>query len=115
MARLRVEETNLADVLRDAVAADEPEAVAVLFATLGGYWSISGDHFRSMSLAPAVTGALHGWSPPPELADTARAALCVALFSARFTGSGDAEQAGRAGWPRSAPARAAARSPRWCG
>lgn len=92
MAHLRTEETNLADVLRDAVAAGDPDAVAVLFATLGGYWSISGDHFRSMSLTSAIASTLHGWEPPPALADTARAALCVALFSARFTGSADAEQ-----------------------
>ncbi|MEV5002550.1 ATP-binding protein [Nocardioides sp. LML1-1-1.1] len=92
MAHLRTEETNLADVLRDAVAGGDPEAVAVLFGTLGGFWSISGDHFRSMSLAPAIASALHGWDAPPALADTARAALCVALFSARFTGSADAEQ-----------------------
>lgn len=92
MDRLRAEETNLADVLRDALAADEPDAVAVLFGTLGGYWSIAGDHFRTMTLAPAIAAALHGWTAPPELADTARAALCVALFSARFTGSSEAER-----------------------
>lgn len=92
MDRVRAEETNLADLLREAMASGDPDAVAVLFATLGGYWSIAGDHFRSMTVAPAVSRALEGWAVPPELADTARSALCIALFSIRFTGSDGAGQ-----------------------
>ncbi|KRB77190.1 transcriptional regulator [Nocardioides sp. Root190] len=92
MDRIRAEETNLADVLRDAAAVADQAAVAVLFAGLGGYWSISGDHFRSMTVAPAVYGVLDGWSVPPELADTARAVLSLALFSIRFTGDEGAEK-----------------------
>ncbi|MFC7505085.1 ATP-binding protein, partial [Nocardioides sp. GCM10030258] len=92
MDRVREEETNLADVLREAIAAGDQDAVAVLFATLGGYWSISGDHFRTMAVAPAVGRALDGWEVSPALTDTARSALCVTLFSVRFTGSDGAEQ-----------------------
>ena len=92
MDRIREEETNLADVLREAIGAGDQDAVAGLFGTLGGYWSISGDHFRSMTVAPAVAGVLDGWAAPPELADTARSALCITLFSVRFTGSDGAEQ-----------------------
>ncbi|KRA29636.1 MULTISPECIES: ATP-binding protein [unclassified Nocardioides] len=92
MDRLREEETNLADILREAIGAGDQDAVAVLFATLGGYWSISGDHFRSMAVAPAVGRALDGWEVSPALTDTARSALCATLFSVRFTGSGGAEQ-----------------------
>ncbi|KRC54892.1 MULTISPECIES: ATP-binding protein [unclassified Nocardioides] len=92
MDHLREEETNLADVLREALTAGEQDAVATLFGTLGGYWSISGDHFRSMTVAPAVATALEGWDVPPALVDTARSALCITLFSVRFTGSAGAEQ-----------------------
>ncbi|HWJ09186.1 MAG TPA: BTAD domain-containing putative transcriptional regulator [Nocardioides sp.] len=92
MDAVREEETNLADVLRDAIGAGDQDAVALLFATLGGYWSISGDHFRSMTVAPAVARALTGWEVPATLVDSARSALCVTLFSIRFTGSDGAEE-----------------------
>ncbi len=84
MARLRAEETNLADVLREALAAPDPAASSVLFGPLAGYWGISGDHFRSMTSTPAFAEALEGWTPPPELADSVRVALCTALFNARL-------------------------------
>ncbi len=81
MDRLRSEETNLADILREALAGSDPEAVVVLFSALGGYWSICGDHPRSIVLTPAVAAALSGWTPPPRLLDRARTALSIALFS----------------------------------
>ncbi len=84
VGRIREEETNLADVLRDSLGRPDPEAASVLFATLGGYWSICGDHFRGMTIAPAYVEAVEGWQPPPALLDTARAALCIALFNAHI-------------------------------
>ncbi|WP_432929436.1 ATP-binding protein [Microbispora sp. CA-135349] len=81
MDRFRAEETNLADILREAIADPDPEAVVVLFSALGGYWTICGDHPRSIVLTPAVAAALDGWTPPPRLHDRTRAALSIALFN----------------------------------
>lgn len=81
MDRLRAEETNLADILREALAEPDPEAVVVLFSALGGYWTICGDHPRSIVLAPAVAAALSGWAPPPPLLDRTRLAVGIALFN----------------------------------
>ncbi|XVQ86942.1 ATP-binding protein [Microbispora siamensis] len=81
MDRLRSEETNLADILREALADPDPEAAVVLFSALGGYWTICGDHTRSIVLTPAVAAALRGWTPPPRLLDRTRLALSIALFS----------------------------------
>lgn len=84
MAWLRAEETNLADVLREALAEPDPATASVLFATLGGYWTISGDHFRGLTVTPAFAQAVEGWTPPEEMTDVVRASLCVALFHARI-------------------------------
>ncbi|MEU6429454.1 BTAD domain-containing putative transcriptional regulator [Microbispora sp. NPDC046973] len=81
MDRLRSEETNLADILREALADPDPEAVAVLFSALSGYWTICGDHTRTVVLTPAVAAALSDWAPPPRLLDRARMALSIALFT----------------------------------
>ncbi|GAA0946889.1 ATP-binding protein [Actinocorallia libanotica] len=82
MDRLRLEETNLADVLRELLAEPDPEAVVVLFAALGGYWSVCGDHTRSAVLIPVIAQALTGWTPPPRLLDRTRTALGIALINA---------------------------------
>jgi predicted ATPase/DNA-binding SARP family transcriptional activator len=79
---LHEEETNLADVLRAALATPDPGTVVVLLAALTGYWSIRGEHLRVSALIDAVRGALRGWTPPPELADHTRAALAGVLSNA---------------------------------
>ncbi|MFF4773348.1 ATP-binding protein [Microtetraspora fusca] len=79
--RLRSEETNLADILREALADPDPEAVVVLFSALGGYWTIRGEHPRGIVLTPALTAALTGWTPPLRLLDRTRVALSMALFT----------------------------------
>jgi predicted ATPase/DNA-binding SARP family transcriptional activator/tetratricopeptide (TPR) repeat protein len=86
MDRLRAEETNLADILREALADPDPEAMVVLFSALGGYWSISGDHGRTIVLAPAVAAALDGWTPPPDLLDRTRMTLSIALINSMMIG-----------------------------
>ncbi|WP_106399944.1 BTAD domain-containing putative transcriptional regulator [Actinocorallia populi] len=91
MDGLRSEETNLADILREALAEPDPEAVVVLFSALGGYWSICGDHPRSIALTPAVAAALTGWTPPPRLLDRTRMALSTALLNATIVSSEEAE------------------------
>ncbi|OZM81140.1 BTAD domain-containing putative transcriptional regulator [Pseudonocardia sp. MH-G8] len=79
MHLLLEEETNLADALRQALAAPDPADVVVLYAALTGFWSISGDHARVVGLIHAVQVALRGWTPPPELAGQTRMALAGAL------------------------------------
>ncbi|MBG0826439.1 AAA family ATPase [Planomonospora sp. ID67723] len=90
--RLRPEETNLADILREALADPDPdpEAVVVLFSALGGYWTVRGDHPRSIVLTPAVAAALTGWTPPPRLLDRTRVALSIALLNSVIVSSEDA-------------------------
>ncbi|MFC4062352.1 ATP-binding protein [Planomonospora corallina] len=90
--RLRAEETNLGDILREALADPDPEAVVVLFSALAGYWTIRGDHPRSIVLTPAVTAALTGWTPPPRLLDRTRVALGIALLNTVIVSSEEVEQ-----------------------
>ncbi|UMG91864.1 hypothetical protein [Nocardioides sp. TF02-7] len=85
MDAMRSEETNLADVLREALVEPDPPTVATLFAALGCFWVISGDHPRTIAAAGAVSRALDGWTPGAGAADRARIALAVALFSTMLT------------------------------
>lgn len=84
MDRMRAEETNLADILREALSDSDPEAATVLFGALGAYWTISGDHFRGMTTTPAFCDVVKDWDPPAELADVLRVSLCIAHFNSRI-------------------------------
>jgi predicted ATPase len=77
-----VEETNLTDELRDAIADGDVAALVELLATLGLLWTIRGEHGRMLALIGAVADAVAGWTPPAELEDATRAALAVALTNA---------------------------------
>ncbi len=79
------EEVNLADELREAAADDDHAALVELLAALGLFWTIRGEHGRLLALARAISDAVSGWTPPPELQDTARAALAIALSNAIMT------------------------------
>jgi predicted ATPase len=81
MDAIAVEENNLADVLRQALAAPAPEVAVSVVATLGGFWTIRGDHPRVIMVCEPLTDALAGWTPPEEYADATRAALCLALLN----------------------------------
>jgi predicted ATPase/DNA-binding SARP family transcriptional activator len=82
---LGAEETNLADELRGAIAEEDRESVVHLLAALG-------THIRVLVLGRAVRDALRDWTPPPELADTARAAVAIAVNnSLAVTGEQDAD------------------------
>jgi predicted ATPase/DNA-binding SARP family transcriptional activator len=76
---LRAEEANLADVLRQALAVPDPEAMVPVLAALGGYWSMLGNHVRVIALAEAIIAAITGWTPPAALTDPTRVALVVTL------------------------------------
>lgn len=89
---LRVEENNLADVLRQALTVPDPETVVNVLAGLGMFWMILGDHARIFSLTEAVAEALTGWTPSVEDADATRMALAVTINNSVIGGSADAAQ-----------------------
>jgi predicted ATPase len=73
------EEINLADELRDAIADGDPGALVQLLGALGILWTARGEHGRLLVLAVAVSDAVEGWTPPPELEHAARVAMAIAL------------------------------------
>lgn len=81
---LRAEEVNLADVLRQALAASDQDTVVGLLAGLAPFWTITGEHSRIVRLVPSVCDALDGWTPPAESLDDTRAALALMIINAGF-------------------------------
>ena len=79
---LDAEETNLADVLRQALAEGDPEAAIQILFGLGALWSVRGEHGRAAALVGPVAETVTGWWPPAELADPTRAALAIVLQNA---------------------------------
>jgi len=73
------EENNLADLLRRALVDDEPAVMVRLLATLGMYWTITGNHPRVFALAEGVERLLRRWDPPPELVPATQSCLAVIL------------------------------------
>jgi predicted ATPase/DNA-binding SARP family transcriptional activator len=82
---IAVEEVNLADELRDALADGDRRALVELLSVLGLFWTIRGEHGRLVALTAAVADAVRDWHPPPELEDTARAALVMTMMGAMVT------------------------------
>ncbi|CAN5439647.1 BTAD domain-containing putative transcriptional regulator [soil metagenome] len=82
---LGVEESNLADVLRECLAAHDLESGVFVLAALGDCWTIRGEHPRIIAMTGAVDEALEGWVPPAEGVDAAaRAAGVLVMNSAVF-------------------------------
>ena len=69
MRALAVEENNLADALRAAVAVPDPAATVDLTAALAGFWTVRGENTRVIAVAAAVDAALEGWEPAPDEVD----------------------------------------------
>ncbi|OEV03005.1 BTAD domain-containing putative transcriptional regulator [Streptomyces oceani] len=90
---LAAEESNLADVLRRALAEQDPETVVVLLDALGACWSIRGEHLRIFTLLDSVEAVLDGWAPPPELADHTRSALATLITNASIAVGGSPRRA----------------------
>jgi predicted ATPase/DNA-binding SARP family transcriptional activator len=84
---VHAEEANLADELRAAIADGDRCTVVRLLAALGIFWNIRGEHVRLLALATAVADTLGDWQPPPELQDTARAAVGILLANTMIGGS----------------------------
>ncbi|PWN02753.1 transcriptional regulator [Nocardioides silvaticus] len=90
--RMEAEENNLADALRQALAEPAPEAVVTLFAGLGAYWSLRGDHARVILLVAPLLHALRDWTPPAEHADEARATWSMALINSSMASLPETEE-----------------------
>jgi predicted ATPase/DNA-binding SARP family transcriptional activator len=86
MDAVAAEEINLADELRSAIADGDHGGLVELLACLGTVWMIRGEHTRLLALAGAVTDALPGWRPPPELEDAAGAAIALILSNSMIAG-----------------------------
>jgi predicted ATPase len=71
---IAAEENNLADALRQAIVASDRATAVAVFATLGCFWAIRGEHARVVTIFESFTDLLTGWSPPPEHVDATRAA-----------------------------------------
>ncbi|MDX6375289.1 MAG: hypothetical protein QOD98_4277, partial [Nocardioidaceae bacterium] len=78
---IAVEETNLADVLRAAVAIPDPAATAELTAALAGFWTVRGENTRVIAITAAVDAALADWEPEPDEIDTAVTAAAVTALN----------------------------------
>ncbi|CRK55838.1 Signal transduction response regulator / Disease resistance domain-containing protein / Tetratricopeptide repeat-containing protein [Alloactinosynnema sp. L-07] len=82
MDEVLLEETNLADVLRQALAASDVDTVIVVFAALGPFWMVRGEHPRVIVLAEALDQAILGWTPTEDIADHARTCMAVLISNA---------------------------------
>ncbi len=72
---LLTEENNLADVLRRALGDGDRALVARLLASLGGLWTMTGNHARIFALADAAEAMLVEWDPPDDLREATGLAL----------------------------------------
>jgi hypothetical protein len=81
MRAVLAEENNLADCLRDALAAPDPWTTAQLLSVLAAFWTIKGDNVRVIALAGAVEETLLGWEPEPDQVETAVAAAVMTAMN----------------------------------
>ncbi|GGK91526.1 hypothetical protein Sme01_53890 [Sphaerisporangium melleum] len=79
---LRFEESNLADLLRQALAESDPGTTVQLLLGVGSLWSIRGDHSRILVHWNAINQVVGGWTPPPELVEVTRGAMLIAMMNA---------------------------------
>ena len=73
--RVAEEQDNLVAALRDAVAVDDADSAASVFATLGMHWTLRGAHSEVLGLSPQVLAALRGYEPDADHRDAAMIAL----------------------------------------
>lgn len=76
---LHAEESNLAELLRQALGEDDPVTTVQLLAGIGALWSIRGDHSRVFAHREAIAQVINGWRPPPHLVEVTRAAVLITL------------------------------------
>ncbi len=77
--RLALEEGNLNEILRQAIAEGDADAAVAIMAVMGGFWWILGDHQRVVGLLGGVQALLDGYHPPAHLADATRGTVAALL------------------------------------
>ncbi|SDD06531.1 ATP-binding protein [Nocardioides lianchengensis] len=82
MRAVRVEEGNLVDALRRALADRDADAVVVLAAALMGFWSIEGAHLKVVGMADSVEDVLHDAELRDDLGVVLRAVLSAVVVNA---------------------------------
>jgi predicted ATPase/tetratricopeptide (TPR) repeat protein/DNA-binding SARP family transcriptional activator len=85
MATVRAEEGNLVDLLRQAQARGDVEAVAALLGVLAGFWSVEGSHLKIVNVAGPAAPLLYG-PTPPGMEDAVRAALSATVLNEMIFG-----------------------------
>jgi predicted ATPase/tetratricopeptide (TPR) repeat protein len=85
---MRIEEGNLTDVLRRALAdGDVPTTIAVM-AALADFWTVEGNHLKVVNVAEPVEDLVVGADVPPELETPVRAILGIlAVNTMIFSGA----------------------------
>ncbi|MFT2815633.1 ATP-binding protein [Leifsonia sp. A12D58] len=79
--QIRLEHDTLLWTLRQSLAADRPDVVASVFAVLGFYWNMRGNHSEVMSFAPNVLRVMRGYEPDARRAEsTLASAILVATI-----------------------------------
>lgn len=78
---LHAEESNLAELLRQALGEADPATTVQLLVGIGGLWSIRGDHSRVFAHRLAISQVVTGWTPPPQLIEVARAAMLITIMN----------------------------------
>ncbi|GGR37163.1 BTAD domain-containing putative transcriptional regulator [Agromyces mediolanus] len=106
LRRLRVEEENLVEVLRRAIAEERVPTVLRVYAALAYFWSVRSAHAEVMTFGRAALAATRHGARGPELAVPA---LLTAVFAAATAMAYDASTGARAlarlkahardGWP----------------
>ena len=81
---LDVEETNLADVLRQRLPRRGRTARRALLAALGGLWSVTGNFPRFLAMADLAERVLVDWEPTPELTEVTVEAVTLVLVHLGF-------------------------------
>ena len=79
-AAIAVEEDNLVDVLRRAIAAGRSDTVASVFALLSYYWSLRSAHSEVLAFSRPVFQALRHYRPEPAGVDDL--ATCLIIITA---------------------------------
>lgn len=85
---LHAEESNLAELLRQALGESDPVTTLQLLAGVGALWSIRGDHSRVFVHRDAITQLITGWVPPRQLVEVTRAAMIITLMNTMIVTDG---------------------------
>ncbi|MCM3656382.1 hypothetical protein M3147_03870 [Agromyces mediolanus] len=92
LRRLRIEEENLVEVLRRAIAEERVPTVLRVYAALGYFWSVRSAHAEVMVFGQAALAATRHGARGPELAVPA---LLTAVFAASTAMAYDASTGAR--------------------